>query len=40
MFDALIAFTAMEGAIPLHTFNIKHYHAIPGLTTVQPYAKN
>ena len=31
--------TDIENNIPLHTFNIKHYSAVPALTTVQPYQK-
>jgi hypothetical protein len=26
-------------AQPLHTFNTKHYQAVPGLQTVQPYTR-
>jgi predicted nucleic acid-binding protein len=39
LLDALIAHTAIELEAPLHTFNQKHYAAIPRLTTVQPYTK-
>lgn len=38
--DALIGQTAVALNLPLHTFNQKHYAVIPGLQTVQPYAKN
>ena len=38
--DALIAQMAVTLSVPLHTFNQKHYVAIPHLTTVQPYAKD
>jgi predicted nucleic acid-binding protein len=39
-FDALIAETAKGIGVPLHTFNLKHFKAIPGLDTVQPYEKS
>ena len=39
LLDALIGESAVALNLPLHTFNQKHYAAIPGLTTVQPYAK-
>jgi hypothetical protein len=39
LLDALIAHTAIERGAPLHTFNQKHYAAIPALTTVQPYVR-
>ena len=35
--DALIGHTAVELRAPLHTFNIKHYSIVPGLTIIQPY---
>ena len=38
--DALISQLAVDLDLPLHTFNQKHYDAIPGLRTVQPYQKN
>lgn len=38
-FDALIGQTAIEFGVPLHTFNVKHYAPIPGLTTIQPYTR-
>ena len=38
--DALIAQTAIEHALPLHTFNQKHYSFITNLTTTQPYRKD
>ena len=38
--DALIGQIAVALDIPLHTFNKKHYEAVPGLQTVQPYTKN
>ncbi|MEK7263231.1 MAG: PIN domain-containing protein [Bacteroidota bacterium] len=37
--DILIASVALENQIPLHTINTKHYKAIPGLKTIQPYNK-
>jgi predicted nucleic acid-binding protein len=39
MLDALIGQTAITLHIPLHTFNDKHYAAVPRLQTVQPYTK-
>ena len=38
-FDILIGHTAIELRLPLHTFNVKHYGAVPGLTTIQPYIR-
>jgi predicted nucleic acid-binding protein len=35
--DAVIAATALGLAESVGTFNKKHFHAIAGLTTVQPY---
>ena len=37
--DALIGQIAVSLNLPLHTFNQKHYTAIPNLQTVQPYQK-
>ena len=37
--DALIGQTAVALQGPLYTFNQKHYAAVPGLQTVQPYNK-
>ena len=39
IFDALIAQMAVSLNLPLHTFNQKHYVAIPNLQTVQPYRR-
>lgn len=39
LLDALIGQTAVALALPLHTFNRKHYKAIPDLLTVEPYSK-
>lgn len=35
--DALIGQTAISLGLPLCTFNQRHYTAIPGLATIQPY---
>lgn len=39
MIDALIAATALGRNLPLVTFNIRHFRAVPGLITVQPYVR-
>lgn len=39
LLDALIGQTAIALGVPLHTFNQRHYSFIPGMQTVQPYAK-
>ncbi len=39
LLDALIGQTAVALNLPLHTFNRKHYEAIPNLVTLQPYSK-
>ena len=39
LIDALIAQTALDLAMPLHTFNAKHYQCVPGLELVAPYAR-
>ena len=39
LLDALIGQTAVTLNLPLHTFNRKHYAAIPGLVIVAPYNK-
>jgi len=38
--DILIAECAVGFDLPLHTFNVKHLAAIPGLVAVQPYSKS
>jgi len=38
--DVLIGETAVGLGLPLHTFNVRHFSALPGLKTVQPYAKS
>lgn len=38
--DALVGQTAVALNFPLHTFNQRHYAAIPDLQTVQPYSKS
>ncbi|MBM4032956.1 MAG: type II toxin-antitoxin system VapC family toxin [Planctomycetes bacterium] len=38
-FDALIAEMAKGMRVPLHTFNTRHFSAVPGLRTVQPYRR-
>jgi len=37
--DAVIGQMAVALNLPLHTFNQKHYAAIPDLKTLQPYEK-
>lgn len=37
--DCLIAATAIGLGVPIATFNKKHFEAVTGLTTVQPYSK-
>jgi predicted nucleic acid-binding protein len=38
--DALIAQTAIDHDLPLHTFDLKHYKGVSGLRTVQPYTRS
>lgn len=38
-FDALIGETAVGLGVPLCTFNVKHFIAIPDLVTIQPYVR-
>lgn len=40
LLDVLIGQTAVALGEPLHTFNHRHYSFIPGVNTVQPYAKS
>lgn len=35
----LIAHSALELAVPLHTFNAKHFAPVPGLSIIQPYTR-
>ena len=37
--DMFIAQTGIAIGEPLHTFNVKHYSAVPGLRTIQPYQR-
>lgn len=37
--DALIAATALGQGATLCTFNMKHFSAVPGLVTEQPYSR-
>jgi len=39
LLDSLIGQMAVDLDLPLHTFNQKHYDAIPNLKTVQPYER-
>src|SRR4051794_31696 len=39
LLDALIAACAVGQSVTLLTFNDKHYRAVPGLMTAQPYAR-
>ena len=38
--DTLIGQMSVSLTLPLHTFNQKHYEAIPGIRTDQPYKKS
>jgi hypothetical protein len=40
LLDVLIGQTSVALGAPLHTFNQRHYGYIPGIQTIQPYAKN
>lgn len=40
MLDALIGQMAVALDLPLYTFNVKHYSAIPNLETLQPYERS
>lgn len=37
--DCLIAAMALSRGTRLYTFNLKHFHAVPGLDAQQPYAR-
>lgn len=37
--DALIAECAVGLGVPLCTFNVRHFRAVPGLVTEQPYGR-
>lgn len=39
LLDALIGQLAVSMDVPLYTFNQKHFAAVPGLRTVQPYTR-
>ncbi|HET6571958.1 MAG TPA: PIN domain-containing protein [Fimbriiglobus sp.] len=39
LLDALIAACAVGRSATLFTFNLKHYRAVPGLVTAQPYTR-
>ena len=39
LLDALIGQQAVSRGLPLYTFNAKHFAAIPGLQTIQPYVR-
>jgi predicted nucleic acid-binding protein len=39
LLDVMIGLTAAGAGLSLCTFNQKHFAEIPGLTTVQPYAR-
>jgi predicted nucleic acid-binding protein len=40
MTDCITAAVALRHNLTVVTFNVKHYRAIPGLSTVQPYARS
>jgi len=37
--DAITAAIAVRIGSPIATFNVKHFRAIPGVTTIQPYQR-
>jgi predicted nucleic acid-binding protein len=37
--DAITAALAVRHGLDVATFNVKHFSAIPGLTTIQPYVR-
>jgi hypothetical protein len=39
LLDALIAACAVGRSAPLCTFNVRHYAAVAGLVTLQPYPR-
>lgn len=39
LLDSLIGATVVGRGAELATFNVKHYRIVPGLVTVQPYAR-
>src|SRR5712691_6151884 len=39
LLDALIAACAVGLSATLYTFNVKHYHVVPGLVLAQPYTR-
>ncbi len=39
LLDALISACAIGRSARLCTFNVKHYHIVPGLTLIQPYTR-
>ena len=39
LLDSLIASCAIGLSMPLCTFNVKHFRAVPGLQLVQPYTR-
>lgn len=39
LIDALVGASARKLKATLCTFNVKHYRAVPGLTTEQPYTR-
>ena len=37
--DVMTAAIALRHNLPVVTFNVRHFRAIPGLTTIQPYTR-